>query len=188
MHSTKTNRMSSSIVREWFGPRFNELHPLLQELHSHGGALRGWVSVDFGIGIAGTIGKRLASKLDIPATAGKHQFEVNIRHTDDALHWDRRFGSSSRMCSTFHPFGSSADGYWIERTGPIQMKLAVDIIEGGWHWRCVDIRLRDIPFPDWLLPRTTAYKRIEDGKYRFHVAISLPVIGQVLCYNGLLAA
>lgn len=48
--------------------------------------------------------------------------------------------------------------------------------------------LHGVRMPLWLLPRTTAYKRIEAGRYRFQVAFSLPLLGTVLSYGGLLTA
>ena len=66
------------------------------------------------------------------------------------------------------------------------MTLKVDIIEGGWYWRVTNVRLRGIPVPLWLIPGSAAYKRIEDGKYRFYVGFSLPLVGKVFSYSGLL--
>ncbi len=38
--------------------------------------------------------------------------------------------------------------------------------------------------PRWLLPRSEAYKRIEEGRYRFKVSFALPLLGMVLGYGG----
>jgi hypothetical protein len=40
----------------------------------------------------------------------------------------------------------------------------------------------------WLVPRSRAYKRIEDGRYRFFVGFTLPFLGEVFSYSGLLEA
>jgi hypothetical protein len=37
-----------------------------------------------------------------------------------------------------------------------------------------------------LFPRSDAYKRIEGGRYRFQVTFTLPLLGTVLSYAGLL--
>lgn len=42
--------------------------------------------------------------------------------------------------------------------------------------------------PLWLLPRTTAYKRIENDRYHFYVGFSLPLLGTLLSYSGNLSA
>jgi hypothetical protein len=66
------------------------------------------------------------------------------------------------------------------------MDLAVDVLDGGWYWRCLAVRIDKVAIPLWLMPRMTAYKTIEQQHYRFYVAFSLPVLGLLLSYNGLL--
>jgi hypothetical protein len=51
-----------SPVQQWFGNHFSDLDPLIQSLHTDGGNLNGKVTLDFGKGLAGIIGRRLASK------------------------------------------------------------------------------------------------------------------------------
>lgn len=69
--------MASQIVRNWFGGQFDNLHPLLQKLHTGGGTLRGAVSIVYGDGLAGLIGRRLAKTLHVPE-AGAHDFFPSI--------------------------------------------------------------------------------------------------------------
>lgn len=92
------------------------------------------------------------------------------------------------MQSLFVPMGALPDGCWIEQTGPIRLALTVDIIEGGWYWRCLKMWLHGIRVPLWLMPRTQAFKRVEGERYRFYVGLSLPLLGTVLSYGGLLNA
>ena len=163
------------------------LHPLLQNLHLHGGTLCGEVEIQTASGLGKLAGAALARKFSIPVR-GSHAFTVNIFHRDDGLHWHRCFDGQTEMQSLFVPVGTLTDGYWIESKGPIRMALTVDIIDGVWYWRCQKMWLHGVRMPLWLLPRTTAYKRIEGGRYRFQVAFSLPLLGTVLSYGGLLDA
>lgn len=180
-------RQENAVIR-WFGPQFGQLHPLLQELHRHGGLLRGEVRIERGKGIAGWVGGRLLRKLGLPSAVERSPFEVEIRHENDVLHWNRRFGEQARLCSQFHPVGVWPGGYWVENTGAVRLDLTVDVIEGGWYWRCLRVRLGGLLLPLWLFPRTTAYKRIENGKYCFCVKFDLPLLGTVLGYSGVLDA
>jgi hypothetical protein len=66
------------------------------------------------------------------------------------------------------------------------LTLTVAVVEGGWYWHVVGARLRGVPLPLSLMPRVTAYKRIEGNKYRFHAGFALPVFGEVFSYSGLL--
>lgn len=178
--------MTATPSSRWFGEHFNELHPLLQAIHTDGGTLAGPVSITLGRGLAGLVGRRLASKLGIPVDAGEHSLQVTISNQADGLHWDRCFDGKQWMRSLFQPVGQWPEGYWVESTGPIRLSLTVDIRQGGWYWQFIKGQLGIIPLPRWLLPQTTAYKRIENGRYRFYVGISVPMLGTVLSYSGLL--
>jgi hypothetical protein len=50
------------------------------------------------------------------------------------------------------------------------------------HWRAFGV-----PLPLWLCPRSDAYEASVDGRFRFHVAISLPLAGLIVRYEGWLA-
>jgi Domain of unknown function (DUF4166) len=180
--------MSNSRVPQWFGPKFSELHPLLQQVHLHGAELTGVVDIHIpNNGIAGAIGRRLAKKLGLPTTAGQHRLRVSISHCAGAMHWDRCFDDRNNMRSIFRPIGTWSDGYFLEDTGPLKMRLTVDIKDGGWYWRCLEIRLFGVRLPLWLFPNSKAFKTIEDGRYRFYVGFAIPLIGVCLAYGGLLS-
>jgi hypothetical protein len=175
-----------TVVARWFGRRFEELHPLIQQLHTDGGGLTGKVKISYGKGFSGLIGRRLGKKMNLPS-AGLHRLVVNISHDHDALLWSRCFNGSVHVQSEFKPVGDIDRGYWIEETGPLTMHLKVDIHQGGWFWRCVQIRLWGLPIPRWLIPMTSAYKRIENNQYRFHVSFTYPALGTLVSYQGLLS-
>ena len=68
------------------------------------------------------------------------------------------------------------------------MKLTVDIINGGWFWRCLNISLFGISIPLWLIPKSQAFKKVENGKYKFNVTFTYPLLGKLVSYEGLLDA
>lgn len=173
-------------VEAWFGPAFAQLHPLLQQLHRQSGVLRGTVEVGLGRGFAGWLGRRLARRLGMPATAGPHALEVHIHSTDGVLHWSRRFDGRHAFVSRFRPCGTYPSGYWIEQTGSLRLELGVVIQSGGWHWQHRGTRWFGVPIPRFLLPHTVASKRIESDGYRFSVAVRVPLLGEVLGYAGTL--
>jgi hypothetical protein len=179
--------MNTDLIKNWFGADFYKLHPLLQKLHLAGGVLSGDVHVSYGQGIAGLIGKRLAKKMNLPEP-GVHSFTVAILHDHEGMHWNRCFGKTKEIKSIFKPVGYKEQGYWMERLGAITMKLTVDIHNGGWYWRCIGISIYGFPLPLWLSPRLHAYKLIEQELYYFHVAFSLPGLGVLVAYEGLLQA
>jgi len=177
--------LTSELVSNWFAAAFSNLAPELQELHRNGGVLAGEVEVVVGKGIAGLIGQRLAGKLNIPKP-GMNDLLVTISHNDQYLHWDRQFNESTIMHSRFKPVGTIKDGYWLEKTGPLELMLTVDIKEQGWYWRWLRIKYYDLPIPVWLFPSMEAHKYIEDGGYRFYVGFSAPLLGLLFSYSGVL--
>jgi len=186
MTSAGMDAPDGNAVTKWFGEGFGRLHPRLQALHRGNGRLRGPITFWFGKGAAGAFGRRLARHLGIPDTVGEHELDVDIGHDGTTMWWNRHFDRSLTLLSGFRPVGSWPDGHWIESTDPMEFTLAVAVIEGGWYWRIIGARLRGMPLPLWLMPRVTAYKRIEDDKYRFHVGFALPILGSVMSYSGLL--
>lgn len=155
---------------------------MLQSLHCGGGLLRGEVLVETRSGI----GRRLARRLGLPTANGRCAFEVCIAHEDGTLLWRRRFSEGGELVSRFRPAGRFPQGSWFERTGALELELGVDITDGGWHWILRGLRYRGRTLPRWLVPRLRAGKRIRESGYEFEVAFSLPLLGPLLSYRGLL--
>lgn len=174
----------ASAVEAWFGDGFARLHPLLRALHRDGGRLEGPVRFRIGHGLAGLVGRRVLRRLGIDAASSEQWLAVDIRHADGALRWARRFGTGPEAVSWFRPVGRWPEGCWEECAGPLTLRLAVDTEGGGWRWRQIGCRLWVLPLPAWLAPGVEAGKRIEGGRYRFDVAVRLPLLGEVLAWGG----
>lgn len=177
--------MESPIVKSWFVDRFKDLAPEPQALHLKGGRLGGTVRIEYGNGLARMIGQRLAQKMNFPGE-GAHSLNIRISHDEDALYWARRFNQGQEVVSLFKPAGCLPSGYWVESSGPLEMRLTVDVVDGAWSWRCLAIKWRGLPVPQWLMPTTRAYKRITADGYQFHVSFSYPLLGKLLSYEGTL--
>lgn len=174
-------------VERWFGDGFDTLHPALRDLHRRGGTLRGPVTIEFGRGLAGRIGRRLAQRMGVPVEPGETMLRVDIRSDGDVLHWHRLFGASHTMASRFVPVGAWPGGHWLETTGPLRLALSVDTTHGDWRWQPRAAWLHGARIPLALLPQVRAGKRIDarDG-YVFDVAVTLPWFGLLFRYGGTL--
>lgn len=173
-----------SEVEAWFGAAFADLHPQLQALHRNGGVLNGPVAFEAGRGLGGLLGRFALRRLGIDPSTGPHLLTVRIHHDAAGLHWARRFNDGRELVSLFQPHGQWQSGYWIERAGPLELKLDVDIADGGWRWRPLRYRLFGLTLPVWLLPRVEAGKRIVGDRYAFDIRIGFPGLGTVLAYGG----
>jgi hypothetical protein len=181
------DRSHFPLPERWFGASFALLHPQLQALHRHGGRLHGPAQLSFGTGLAGIVGKALARRLGIPPQAGQARLEVHIASDAAGLHWSRRFNDGATFNSVFQATGCYPDGHWTERSGLIELRLQVAVLDGGWHWRQERLRVAGVPLPGWLMPTTVASKNVIDGQYVFSVEIRFPLLGSVLAYRGELA-
>lgn len=177
-----------NIAEEWLGGQFNELHPLLQDLHRNPSTLTGQVEVSFGRGVAGVLGKRIASRLGVPIISGEHTLEVSIYGDGGVLHWVRSFDGQSRFHSEFKPVGRYPSGHWVERSGVLTLLLDVRVVSGGWHWVHRSTKLFGIALPRAFLPAAVASKSIDRGLYRFSVEVGVPALGKLFGYSGTLAA
>lgn len=178
--------MTINAAEKWFGKAFSRLHPDLQQLHRYGGELKGEVSLLFGPGVAGFIGRRLARSLKMPVKSGLYPFTVAIAHDDDVLKWGRSWGGQL-MESHFQPKGVFPSGHWIERTGLVTLHLGVDVVRGAWHWRKKNTYLWRIPMPKFLQPTMLAEKTVEGNGYHFSVVCRWGALGELFRYSGVLA-
>ncbi len=177
----------SDLVENWFGAGFQELHPLIRQLHTHGGKLTGEITLSFGSGVAAILGKRMGNKLGLPENPGVYPFTVTISHINNELLWQREFPDCT-MLSRFTPVGQYPDGYWKEETGFVEMQLGVDTKDGGWHWIQRQLIVKGVKLPAVFSPDTIAYKKIVDQRYEFVVQLSYKKLGTLVDYRGSLVA
>lgn len=105
------------------------------------------------------------------------------------------FNTSERWCRSFagrqleteqRPAG---DGILLERVGLLRLRLALSVMEGRLHYRSVGVdcgfRSFWLSIPSWLGPQVVATEEgIDDHSTRVSVTVTLPLIGELLCYRG----
>jgi hypothetical protein len=98
-------------------------------------------------------------------------------------YWRRTFAGRSFL-STQEEGRGRFERLLCERFGPVAVGLA--LVLDGERMRLVVRRwsLFGIPMPLALAPRSNSYEFVQDGRFRFHVEISLPVLGLIVAYRG----
>jgi Domain of unknown function (DUF4166)/Saccharopine dehydrogenase NADP binding domain len=162
---------------------FATLPPMLQALHQPGRSAiwSGRADIQRGKGWAADLVARLfrfpKAGREVPVTV---TFTTNANKVET---WERRFAGSV-MRSTQEVGKGRNQHLLVERFGPFAFGLAL-------VWR--DDRLTlcprrwsvlGIPLPHTLMPRGDTYEAETAGKFRFHVEITLPLIGAVVRYTG----
>jgi hypothetical protein len=97
--------------------------------------------------------------------------------------WQRDFGGA-RFSSVQYLGAGLDEGLLVERFGPMAFAMAV-VVDGG-RLRLIQRRgtAFGIPMPRWMLPKGEAYEHDADGRFNFHVDVTLPIVGPVVGYRG----
>lgn len=101
-----------------------------------------------------------------------------------AERWTRHF-PGRRFSSRMRLAGPDGSGRVRERFGPFAMDLAVSAHADGLDMAVTGWRLGPLPLPRFLRPTTRASERVDaQGRFRFDVALFLPLVGRLVHYRG----
>jgi hypothetical protein len=170
-------RLAPPLYARAMGKAWAALPPAVRRLHdlSRDGGAAGEGTVTRGRSL---IARAVAAAMRFPKS-GTWTLHVAFAEADGVERWTRDFGG--------HLFSSelSRSGAGVtERFGPL--RFGFDLPSGP---HGLDMRLRRwsffrVPMPLLLAPRIAAREWQEDGRFRFEVVVSLPLVGRVIAYSG----
>ena len=176
-HETVERELPPPLYARILGERFDALPPAVRRLHDicRDSGAQGEGRVEQG---RGWIGRIVAATMRFPP-AGRWPLHVAFAEKEGAERWTRDFGGH-RFFSDL----SEKAGRLVERFGP--MRFAFDLPSGP---EGLEMHLRrwsvfGLPLPLVLAPRIEAREWEEDGRFRFSVAVSLPLLGDIVRYSG----
>lgn len=157
---------------------------LPQELrHTHDAPLparfAGRASVRRGRGVQAAL---VASLFRFPASAEDLPVTVTKYASQDGERWDRQFG---KTC--FRSFLRPEAGRMTERFGLFRFTLDLQVKDCALHYPVRSCRVLGLPLPRFLLPRSIATERVEDGRFTFDVQLIAPTGVLLIHYRGWLA-
>lgn len=178
----------SNMIQEWMGEDFFALHPLLQEIYREGATLSGQVEVMLPkTGFQRYFGKQLAKRIGMPSEQGHYDFSVNISQIHNALILEHNFNQEKKMVSILNAVGIKESGFLLEENGLFKMRLTVDIKNGQWHWRWLDVKGPARSFAQFIFPYSVAKQVINaNGDVEWFVSYHLLGFGKILGYKGVL--
>jgi Domain of unknown function (DUF4166)/Saccharopine dehydrogenase NADP binding domain len=118
-----------------------------------------------------------------PKAGADMPVRVQFDASDGIETWSRKFGSDVFVSRQFAGDGRSAH-LLCERLGALTFAMALVVADERLSLILRRWSLFDLPLPLWLGPRSVAYESAEDGRFNFHVRISLPLTGLIIRYDG----
>ncbi|ALH82012.1 saccharopine dehydrogenase [Sphingopyxis macrogoltabida] len=180
----RSDDSGAPLYRHLLGSAFDGLPPRVQALHDRHEARewRGEAEVRRG---RGPLARLVAALFGFPEAATRVPVAVRFTPEGDAERWTRDFGG--RSFASLQSAGTGRNAYLlVERFGPLAFAMALVAEHGRLYLVPRRWSAFGIPMPRFLLPRGTSFESESDGKFRFHVEISLPMIGLIVAYQGTL--
>jgi hypothetical protein len=170
--------MTRALYRRLLGPRFDMLPPRVRDLHDVTGTSvwTGTADVERGRSLPA---RMLATLFGLPPAGRDQPLCVTFRADGDREIWSRRFGSA-----VFRSIQYERGGLLRERVGPSTFVFALDVSADGMALVLEGVRLLGVPLPQLLAPAVRTFESERDGRYRFEVEASLPVLGRIVRYAG----
>lgn len=159
---------------------YSQLPEVVRNFHeARLGHFDGEVEVSGGAGWGATFLRKLAG---LPDPMPRAPAVVKVLRTEVQERLLRQFGPSqfaSRLSRV------NKQNLLREEFGLFTFYFTLSAGQQRIHWRCVSWSLAGIPMPDSLAPDVDAWEGAdEQGRYLFHVAIDMPMVGRLLAYEG----
>ncbi|MEO8242077.1 MAG: DUF4166 domain-containing protein [bacterium] len=171
------------VYRQILGAAFDSLPAALQDLHQPGRTAQWSGRANVQRGKSASAGL-IAGLFGFPKAGTDLSVTVTFQTARDGTEtWTRNF--AGRLMVSTQATGTGRNQHLIEeRFGPFAFGLALVI--DGQRLRIIPRRwaILGLPLPVALMPRGDSHETEEEGRFRFHVEIALPLIGPVVTYDG----
>lgn len=132
------------------------------------------------------IAKLIGRVVGFPGGAADIPLQVRIKSANGRQNWSRDF--DGHEFSSVMTVGSGRFSNLVcERFGPANFAMALLWDNGRLSYLPRGWTFLGIPMPRFLAPQGKTYEYVADGKFHFHVEVTLPIIGHVVTYKGWLS-
>ncbi len=169
------NRGEGNILSNHMGPSFDNLSPLLRQVHNGSQYIEGTVKIERGNMLASII----CSIFRFPKSSKACTLKVKCHHTSNSILWVRNFNGHI-MKSSF----SSNGIHMIETLGPLDLAFSPNEKNGSLTYNFVSTKLFGITTPKIFSPIIYALEYEENNEYKFRVSVKMHMIGLILSYGG----
>ena len=170
--------MTLPLYRRIIGKRFDELPPLVRELHDLEGTSvwKGRAEVQRGRSLVSRLVGALSS---LPPAGDDHALHVTFSALGERELWERQFGTS-----LFRSVQYERNGLLCERVAVTTFVFATFASPQGLALEIEGFRVLGVPLPRFLHPTVRTFESERDGRYRFEVEAHLPLFGLLVRYAG----
>jgi hypothetical protein len=173
---------SAPLYERVLGTAWRRLPGAIRSMHSVKTDLiaEGRADIDRGNGM---LPRAIGWIMGFPKAGREIPVSVQFKAVGGVETWTRDFGGARFSSKQFEGKGRS-QFLLHERFGPLCFAMALVAEEEGLRlvlrrWNCFGV-----PLPMRLCPRSDSYEIVADGRFRFHVEISLIWVGLVVRYRG----
>ncbi len=128
-------------------------------------------------------GRLLSAFFRFPKPGKAQPVSVIVEQTGGGERWLRRYPGRDMLSIMSH--GEPETQTLEERFGLFSFRMKISCNEDGLDMDMVSARLGPLPLPKFIVPGIKASERADKSdRHLFDVAISLPLVGQIVHYNG----
>jgi hypothetical protein len=125
------------------------------------------------------LSRTVATLFGLPPEGRDQALEVTFLPDGGTELWTRRFGDA-----VFRSLQYERGGLLRERVGPATFVFALEASADGLALKLRGVRLMGLPLPRFALPSVRTLESGRNGRYRFEVEASLPLLGLIVRYAG----
>ncbi len=176
---TVTEKAYQPLFQRALGSDFNKLPQTVRDLHSHTGFAhyKGISKVTRGKTI---LSKIIADVFGFPKEGLTIPVQVTLSCQEETEIWRRTFAGK-----TFHSVLTHArQGHFHEQFGPFTFEMELPVENKSLKMPVIRGWFLGIPIPPTLLPISETLEFEKDGCFHFDVALSAPLCGLLVRYQG----
>ncbi|HMB46750.1 MAG TPA: DUF4166 domain-containing protein, partial [Afifellaceae bacterium] len=170
------------LYRRLLGERYDALDPPLRDAHDFTGRqdFTGRANVSRGSRL---LSRLIARIIGFPSAGRDIALKVCLSSDGQRELWQRNFDGQRFESEQFAGHGRN-EGLLMERFG--LMTFGLGLIAEDDRLRLVGRNgsILGLPLPSFLLPDIEAHEDAPDGRFNFHVRISVPLAGLIVAYEG----
>ncbi|MCO4093062.1 MAG: DUF4166 domain-containing protein [Sphingorhabdus sp.] len=128
----------------------------------------------------------IAAVMGFPKAAEKVSVAVTVKPDSNGENWTRTFGNKT-FKSRMHCGNGRNKHLLVEQFGIVEVALALVVDDDKLNLVPRRWSAFGIPLPNLLLPKGISFETQREGRFSFDVIIALPIVGDVVSYQGSLS-